>query len=243
MHLTKTRLILPAEMVSAKCSFDANNMKDFPGPDKVYDRIHTLDSSTKKTLYKPTSVFPPDRVLLQPGERADYLSEFTRAVSGEVILDRRDHSARVQLFAGTKALKTHACKALLDTGSPASFIQEKVWLRMLARGTASKDALKQVEEKTWGGFHGVPLQTSYQVRLNIYLGSKENSTQVVVRIANHKYRLPEAMSWVKICLTNIDGTPATQGQYYIRFGPNWFPQEAIVEAGISEIPLQQLTEF
>ncbi|MEP5240886.1 MAG: hypothetical protein ABJQ38_18205 [Flavobacteriaceae bacterium] len=31
-----------------------------------------------------------------------------------------------------------------------------------------------------------------------------------------------------------------KGQYYIRFGPNWFPQEAIVEAGVSEIPLQRL---
>ena len=26
----------------------------------------------------------------------------------------------------------------------------------------------------------------------------------------------------------------------IRFGSDWFPQEAIVEAGISEIPLQRL---
>lgn len=48
------------------------------------------------------------------------------------------------------------------------------------------------------------------------------------------------MSWVKTSLNNVDGSSANQGQYYIRFGQNWFPQEAIVEAGVSEIPLQRL---
>lgn len=59
---------------------------------------------------------------------------------------------------GTKALRTQACKALVDAGSPASLIQEKAWLRVLACGAASKDGLKPVEEKPWGGFHGVPLK-------------------------------------------------------------------------------------
>ena len=64
-------------------------------------------------------MFPPARVLLRRGERADFLSEFTRAVGGEVILDRRHHTAGVQLFAGSKTLRTEACKALLDTRRPA----------------------------------------------------------------------------------------------------------------------------
>ena len=56
------------------------------------------------------------------------------------MLDRQRHTG-AQLFAGTKALRMHACTALLDTGSPASFIQEKVWSRMLACGAASLDGL------------------------------------------------------------------------------------------------------
>ena len=80
-------------------------------------------------------------MLLRRGERADFLSQFTRAVGGDVILNRKNH-----MFAGSKALKTHTCAALLDTGSPASFIQEKVWLRMLACGAASEDGLSRVEE-------------------------------------------------------------------------------------------------
>ena len=52
--------------------------------------------------------------------------------------------------------------------------------------------------------------------------------------------MPNAISWVQVHLTNLDGTDAAEGLYYIRFGSDWFPQEAIVEAGISEIPLQRL---
>ena len=40
----------------------------------------------------------------------------------------------------------------------------------------------------------------------------------------------------------MDGTDAAKGSYYVRFGPEWFPQEAIVEAVVSEIPLQRLNE-
>ena len=104
---------------------------------------------------------------LRTRERADFLSEFTRAVGGDVAFDRRHHTAGVQLFAGGKALRTHTCTSFLDTGSPASFIQEKVWLRMLACGAASEDGLTIVDQKTWGGFNGVPLITSSRVRLNI----------------------------------------------------------------------------
>ena len=64
----------------------------------------------------------------------------------------------------------------------------------------------------------------------------------MVRAARHNQSLPNAISWVQVHLTNIDGTDAAEGLYYIRFGfgSDWLPQEAIVEAGISEIPLQRL---
>ena len=66
-----------------------------------------------------------------------------------MILNRKNHTTGVHLFAGSKALKTHTCTALLDTGSRASFIQEKVWLRTLACGVASVDGLAIVGQKTW----------------------------------------------------------------------------------------------
>ena len=138
---------------------------------KGNDTIYAFDAPVGKESDTSTPVFPPARVLLSNGERADYLSEFSRAVGGEVRLNRRHHTAGLQLFAGSRALRTHACTALLDTGSPASFIQKKVWMRMLACGAASEDGLTNVAQKTWGGFHGVPLVTSSHVRLNIHSGN------------------------------------------------------------------------
>ena len=88
-----------------------------------------------------------------------------------MILNRKNHMTGVHLFAGSKALKTHTCTAMLDTGSPASFIQETVWLRMVVCGAALEDGLSRVEEKSWGGFHGTPLITSCHARLNVHLGN------------------------------------------------------------------------
>ena len=102
-------------------------------------------------------------------ERTYFLSELTPAVGGEVLLDRRDHTARIRLFAGGKALHTRASTAMLDTGSPASCINQKVWQEMLACGSGSEDGSTEVPPKTWGGFYGAPLITFSYVRLNIQL--------------------------------------------------------------------------
>ena len=64
-------------------------------------------------------------------------------------------------------------------------------------------------------------------------GKRKN--RAVVRVARHNHRFPNAMSWVQVHLTTTDGSDAAEGLYYIRFGSDWFPQEAIVEASISEI--------
>ena len=55
----------------------------------------------------------------------------------------------------------------------------------------------------------------------------------MVRVAGSKYRLPNATSWVRVALTKTNGTATPACSYYIRFRESWFPQEAIVEAGIS----------
>ena len=70
----------------------------------------------------------------------------------------------------------------------------------------------------------------------------KGTDRVLVCVASHRHRLPDAMSSLKVRLTKKDGTDAAKGSYYVRFGPEWFPQEAIVEAGVSEIPLPRLNE-
>ena len=143
----------------------------FSESELIRDRIFAIQSPVREGPETSAPVFPPSPVRLRRGERADFLSQFTRAIGGDVILNRKNHTTGVHLIAGSKALKTHTCTALLDTGSPASFIQEKVWLRMLACGAASEDGLSRVEEKSWGGFRGTPLITSRHVRLNAHVGN------------------------------------------------------------------------
>ena len=50
--------------------------------------------------------------------------------------------------------------------------------------------------------------------------------------------LSEGFTRVKVELRNCDGSAANPGLYYVRFQAGWTPKEAIVDAGLSEIPLQ-----
>ena len=143
----------------------------FSDPELIRDRIFAIQSPGRRGPETSAPVFPSFPVRLIRGERGDFSSQLTRAVGGDVILNRNNHTTGVHLFAGSKALKTHTCTALLDTERPASFIQEKVSLRMLACRAASEDGLSRVEEKHWGGCRGTPLITSRHVLLNVHLGN------------------------------------------------------------------------
>ena len=54
---------------------------------------------------------------------------------------------------------------------------------------------------------------------------------VVARFSGTHCIIRNATSWVKIDVTNTNGTAAADGMYYIRFKEGWLPREAVVEAG------------
>lgn len=95
----------------------------FLTPLEATDSIHALEIRQREEgltyAYNSSCVFPPVRGSLLRGERVDYLSEFTRAVRGDVRLDRRRHAARVQLLAGTKALKTQSLHSAFGYRKPS----------------------------------------------------------------------------------------------------------------------------
>ena len=110
------------------------------------DRINVLQDAE-------CAVFPAPQLRMREGEAAEFLAPFDKPVGGDVTLDRRTHTTRVKVFVGARAVCTQTCGALLDTGSPASFIQQKVVdNRMLACRSASEDGLMEVDDKTWGWF-------------------------------------------------------------------------------------------
>lgn len=97
-------------------------------------RVYPLDQNDETSNNAPL-VYSPMPVNIPAGEPAEYLSPFTSAIGGDVTLDAR-HTTKVQVFAGVQATTMHLCKALLDTGSPASFIQQRCVDHMLECGSA-----------------------------------------------------------------------------------------------------------
>jgi len=59
---------------------------------------------------------------------------------------------------------------------------------------------------------------------------------VVVKSNGSRRWLPNAMSWVEVKLTNLDGSDAA----VCAIREKWFPQEALVENGTTEIPLRRV---
>ena len=62
--------------------------------------------------------------------------------------------------------------------------------------------------------------------------------KVIVRHADKSCMLSEGFTWVKVELRNCDGSAADPRSYYVRLQDEWTPKEAIVDAGLSEVPLQ-----
>ena len=71
---------------------------------------------------------------------------------------------------------------------------------------------------------------------------REGDGEVIVQSADKRRWMPEEMSWVKVSLTKPDGTEAEPGTYLVDFGEHWFPHEALVDAGTSEIPLKRFKD-
>ena len=124
MHLVQNRLYLMLNINQQRVDKSVSR-NFFSEPELIRDRIFAIQSPVREGLETSAPVFPPSPVRLRRGERADFLSQFTRAIGGDVILNRKNHTTGVHLFAGRNALKTHTCTASLDTGSPAPLIRRR----------------------------------------------------------------------------------------------------------------------
>ena len=89
------------------------------------------------------------------------------------------------------------------------------------------------DEETVAGNHG------FRKWVNQAIGMIERPAdcKVVVRYADKSCVLSEGCICVKVELRNGDESAAYPGLYYVRFKDEWTPNEAIVAAILSEIPL------
>ena len=92
-------------------------------------------------------------------------------------MDSNLYTTRVKLHSGPTATAQHSCIALLDSRSPASFINETVVQQMLDAGALSAGCVRDLPARTWGGFgDGPALTTTRSVRLSVTFTHGDLST-------------------------------------------------------------------
>ena len=76
----------------------------------------------------------------------------------------------------------YSCVALLDTGSPQTFIRRDVLDRMLSVGAASAAYERPCSPRSWGGFgESDPLRTYTIIRLSVqFFGDNEPTCSLAV---------------------------------------------------------------
>lgn len=104
----------------------------------MLDTIHALEPMPHQQHDVHPAVVPPRQVGIAKGEGAYYMPEIKETLGGSVCLNRQRHRARAHIFGGSKAKRTQACWVLLNTETPPTFMQSKVWERMLVCWSASQ---------------------------------------------------------------------------------------------------------
>ena len=98
-------------------------------------------------------------------------------VGGTITLDDASFTTKITVHSGTTVSTVFRCVALLDTGSPQTFIRRDVWVQMLAGGAAAVNCEQGSAPRSWGGFgRSAPLVTSTSVCLSVQFFRAEQPT-------------------------------------------------------------------
>ena len=117
----------------------------------------------------------------------------------------------VNVRAGPHARRSRSGKALIDAGSPQSFVSCSFFESMLASGRASPFAVQNVRERKWSGFNGTSLSSGKIIRLNVQcFGAFSVAT---VQLAVNAYIVPDGAMAHKILLGTDSWAPFPVREY------------------------------
>ena len=86
-------------------------------------------------------------------ENNGYLHKYgPELTGGKVSVDHSSFTTTVSIHGGRNALKKYKSVALLDSGSPSSFVTQAVIDGMLRKGAAWADMITVGKPRRWGGF-------------------------------------------------------------------------------------------
>ena len=96
------------------------------------------------------------------------LSERGPCLGGTVTLGDVLFTTEIAIYSGGDAIGPYRCVALLDTGSPQTFIRRYVLGRMLLVGAASPACERPCSPRSWAVYGEYsPLRTSTSIRLSV----------------------------------------------------------------------------
>ena len=85
-------------------------------------------------------------------------------------MDDATFTTLLSLHSGDSTTSRFNCRALLDTGSPQSFIHRGAFDQMVATGAADASCVRSTTSRTWSGFGSQqPLSTNRQARMTVQL--------------------------------------------------------------------------
>ena len=112
-------------------------------------------------------------------ENNGYLHEYgPELTGGKVSVDCSSFTTTVSIHGGRKATKKYKSVALLDSGSPSSFVTQAVIDETLRKGTASADMITLGKRRRWGGLTDStePLQTNSSASLSVQFFKEKQPT-------------------------------------------------------------------
>ena len=96
-------------------------------------------------------------------------------VGGTVTLDDNSFTTDIAIHSEGDAIAPYRYKALLDNGSPETFIRRDVLDRMLSVGAPSSACERTSSPRSWGGVgESAPLRTATHIRLRTNSSTKKN---------------------------------------------------------------------
>ena len=145
-------------------------------------------------LFTYTASVPDDHapeVLLAQEQRLDappISEQGPDLIGGIVAMDDATFTTLLSLHSGVSATSRFNCRALLDTGSPQSFIHQGAFDQMVALGAADASCVRSTTPRTWSGFGSRQLlSTNQQARMTVQF--HHNGT-VSVSLAVWMYIVP-----------------------------------------------------
>ena len=125
-------------------------------------------------LFASTASVPDDHapeVLLAQEQRFDaplIPEQGPDLIGGVVTMDDATFTTLLSLHSGVSATTRFNCRALLDTGSPQSFIHQGAFDQMVALGAADASCVRSTTPITWSGFGSRQLlSTNQQARMTV----------------------------------------------------------------------------